>query len=181
MLLSRNNSCVLVIDVQEKLIPKILNHEQIVANCKWLLEIAKKLHVPALGSEQYPKGLGHTVAELRGFIPSDAWLEKLHFSCASDPDCLKRIEQLNRQQIVIVGIEAHVCVMQTAIELKNKGKQVYVVADAVSSRNELDKQLALQRMHDAGIQIISKEMAVFEWLHQSGTPEFKQISQEFLR
>lgn len=181
MLLTKKDSCVLMIDVQEKLLPKIHHHKELLENCKWLLQIAKKLAIPILASEQYPKGLGHTVDELRSLIPQDAWLQKLHFSCASDPDCLKRIEQVNRQQVVIIGIEAHVCVMQTAIELKNKGKQVYVVADAVSSRKELDKELALQRMHDAGIQIISKEMPVFEWLHQSGTPEFKQISQEFLR
>lgn len=181
MLLSRKNSMLLLVDVQEKLISKIINHEQLVKNCKWLMEIAKRLHVPVLVSEQYPKGLGPTVPTLRELVSNDQVMEKLHFSCAADNGCVKRIDELHRSQIVIIGIEAHVCVLQTAIDLHEQGKQVFVVADAVSSRSDSDKKLALKRLRSLGIQIISKEMAVFEWLHQSGTPEFKQISQEFLR
>lgn len=181
MLLEAQKSCLLLIDVQEKLTSKILRHEELITNCRWLLQVAHRLNVPILGSEQYPKGLGHTVSQLRELIPAYAWMEKLHFSCASDKACLTKIDAANRSQIVIAGIEAHVCVMQTAIELQGNGKQVYVVADAVSSRHELDLKMALQRMRAAGIQIVTKEMLLFEWLHQSGTAEFKQMSQEFLR
>ncbi len=181
MLLNAQHSCLLLIDVQEKLIPKIMEHEQLVANCRWLLQLAKRLNVPILGSEQYPKGLGHTVAELHELVPTDAWLEKVHFSCASDDGCLKRIDQLKRKQIVIAGIEAHVCVLQTAMELQAHNKQVFVVVDAVSSRHALDKKTALKRMSAAGIQPVTKEMVFFEWVHQAGTPEFKKLSQEFLR
>lgn len=180
-LLDSKKSALLLIDVQEKLIPTIRDNSQLIANCVWLLKVAQRLQVPILASEQYAKGLGPTIAQLRELVPQDALMEKRHFSCVSDPGCLQKIMAVNRSQIVVIGIEAHVCVMQTAMELEAKGKEIYVVADAIASRNDLDKQLAIQRMHAAGISIITKEMVLFEWLHQAGTPEFKEISKEFLR
>ncbi len=181
MLLQKDQSCFLLIDVQEKLTPKVLDSEKLIANCRWLLQVAQRLNVPTLVSEQYPKGLGHTVSTLQELFDTKKVAEKVHFSCAADAGCLQEINKLQRVQIVIAGIETHVCVMQTAIELKNHGKQVFIVADAVSSRHQQDADLALQRMRDAGIKIITKEMVLFEWLRQAGTAEFKQMSQEFLR
>jgi len=181
MLIRAKDSCLLLIDVQEKLISSIAHHERLVANCRWLLQIAQRLQIATLGSEQYTKGLGHTVAPLRELIPDADWMEKVHFSCASDPTCVDRIQQLPQKQMVLIGIEAHVCVLQTAMELQSQGKEVFVVADAVSSRHELDLQIALRRMQAANIQIVTKEMVVFEWLHRAATPEFKEISKEFLR
>lgn len=181
MLLNAEKSCLLLVDVQEKLLPAIHNHEQLLSNCRWMLQVAEILQIPVLVSEQYPKGLGPTVEPLKKLVPPDVYVEKLHFSCADDENCLKRINALDRPQIVIIGIETHVCVLQTALGLLMEDKEVYVVADAVGNRNPNDAVLALERMRAAGVEIISKEMALFEWVHQAGTPEFKQLSKEFLR
>ena len=108
-------------------------------------------------------------------------MEKLHFSCSAERDCMRRIDALGRQQIVVIGAEAHVCVLQTALDLRMAGKEVYLVADGVSSRAPRDVELALERMRDEGVRIVSREMVVFEWLHQAGTDLFRRISRDFLR
>jgi nicotinamidase-related amidase len=174
-------SCLLVVDFQERLMPAIHDAERIVAHGTWLIQIAQRLAVPALASEQYPKGLGHTVAAIRDLLPAEAFMEKIHFSCAADRDCMRRIDALEREQIVVIGAEAHVCVLQTALGLRAAGKEVYLVADAVSSRSPRDVELALARMRAEGVRIVSREMVAFEWLHQAGTDTFRAISREFLR
>lgn len=181
MLITSQKSCLLLVDVQEKLMPFIYEHEKIKENCSWLLRAAKKLSIPTLVSEQYPKGIGHTIPELKQLVIGDPTAEKLHFSCAEDQSCLTLINNTKREQIVVIGIEAHVCVMQTAIGLQEQNKQVFVVADCIGSRNPNDKQLAIDRMRHNGIEIVSKEMVLFEWLHQSGTDLFREVSKEFLR
>lgn len=108
-------------------------------------------------------------------------LEKLHFSCSADPGCTATLDALGRGQVVIIGMEAHVCVLQTALGLRQQGKDVFVVADAVSSRDPEDKALALARMGQAGVWVVSREMVVFEWLHCAGTDTFREISQNYLR
>ncbi len=180
-LLAAEKSCLLLVDVQEKLTPALFQHEQLVQNCRWMVQVANKMQIPMLVSEQYPQGLGPTIPELKELFTPDQVASKLHFSCAADAGCLAKINALKREQIVIVGIETHVCVLQTAIELQEMGKQVFLVADAVSSRSERDKELALKRMRQAGIQIVSKEMVLFEWLRKSGSDLFKTMSKEFLR
>lgn len=180
MLLQRHHSALLLIDLQKKLTPLIEEHEAVVQNCKWMLDIANDLQVPILVSEQYPKGLDHTVTVCQTAFTSTQCMDKLHFSCTADQTCLQRIQQLDREQWVLIGIETHVCVLQTALGLRELGKEVYVVADAVGSRYPKDKQLGLQRMRDEGVKIISREMALFEWLHQSGTDEFKRMSKTYL-
>ncbi len=181
MLLDRKQSCVVLVDVQEKLLPLIDEHESLIRHCAWVLRVAQRLNIPIIVSEQYPKGLGPTSSALKEIISTESVQEKLYFSCASDANCLKAIENLKRNQIVLMGIETHVCVLQTALELQAQHKQVFVVVDAVSSRKQLDKKYGLKRMSKAGVELITREMMVFEWLRQSGTPEFKQISQEFLK
>lgn len=182
MLLDAKNSCLLVVDVQEKLIPFIHESERLIANCLWMMRVAQKLKIPILISEQYPKGLGLTVHQLRDLVTDKKFfMEKLHFSCTEDTKCLSKIRSLKRKQIVLIGIETHVCVLQTAIGLKEKGKEVFVVADAVGNRHPYDAELALARMREFGVQIISKEMALFEWMHRAGTEMFKQLNREFLR
>lgn len=180
MLIEKDTSCLLLVDVQEKLTPLVQNHQKLIQNCEWLLFAAKELAVPIIVSEQYPKGLGHTVTSLKTFI-TKPHLEKTHFSCASDTACLQEINQTNAKQIIIIGIESHVCVLQTAIELQMRDKQVFVVADAVSSRNKMDYEMALERMRALGIQIVTKEMVVFEWLHQAGTEKFKSLSKALFK
>lgn len=145
------------------------------------MQLAKEMAVPVLISEQYPQGLGHTVKTLAWNVDKDNVMTKVHFSCADDADCLKKINEQERHQIVIIGIETHVCVLQTAVQLQYLGKQVYVVGDAVGSRDESDYRFGLERMRSAGVQIVSKEMVFFEWLRQAGTARFKALSKQFFK
>jgi nicotinamidase-related amidase len=180
MLLDHQHSSLLVVDVQDRLLPAIDGWQRLLDNVIWLVQIAQSLHVPVLASEQYPKGLGHTHAALRALLPTGGIAEKLHFSCVA-ADCLDGIAGSERRQFVVCGIEAHVCVMQTALELRWQGKEVFVVADAIASRNPVDRELALARLRSHGIEIVSREMVAFEWLRRAGTAEFRQISTQFLR
>jgi nicotinamidase-related amidase len=180
MLIDREHASLLVIDVQERLLPAIHDWQRILDNAIWLARVAQRLNVPVLASEQYPKGLGHTHADLRAVLPAGAVADKLHFSCVA-ADCLQGIHGSDRRQWVICGIEAHVCVLQTALELRWQGKEVFVVADAVGSRDPANRDLALARMRGHGIEIVSREMLAFELLKRAGTNEFRQISSEFLR
>jgi nicotinamidase-related amidase len=180
MLIEAKRSCLLIVDMQEKLLPAIADTQTVLSNTVWLVRAATRLGVSILISEQYPKGLGHTVPELSALMTAPA-MEKTHFSCTVEPTCRERIMASRREQIILTGIEAHVCVLQTALGLLEMEKEVYVVADCVGSRQPFDKELALARMRAAGIQVVSREMVVFEWLHQSDTPLFREVSREFLR
>lgn len=181
MLIQSNMSCLLLVDIQDKLVPAIHNHEALVKNTRWITEIALKLDIPILTSEQYPQGLGHTVAELKEIIPEEGIMEKVHFSCVSEPACNQKINSIRPNQIIIAGMEAHVCVLQTAIQLKQQAREVYVLEDCVSSRNPADKALALDRMRHCGIHIVSREMVAFEWMQKSDTEQFREISKQYLR
>lgn len=181
-LLKRDDSLLLLVDVQEKLFPYIAEADQLLQNCKWLLQLAKKIEVPILISEQYTKGLGETMSKLKNIVNQPAICDKIHFSCYSDSTAKQAIHHINRKQIVLIGIEAHVCVMQTAIELKQNGYDVFIVVDAVSSRDLKDKKYALKRMREHyEIELITKEMVLFEWLRQAGNDLFKEVSKEFLK
>jgi len=181
MLIHPNKSCLLVIDIQEKLVPAIHNKEELIQNTLWLTQIANKISIPVLASEQYPQGIGPTLPEIAELIPKENFMEKVHFSCMSEPTCNEKINALRPNQVVIVGMEAHVCVLQTALQLKQQAREVYVVADCVSSRSEKDKELALERMRQAGIYVVTREMVAFEWMQKSGTDSFRDISKNFLR
>lgn len=181
MLLEQNQSLLLLVDVQEKLTPLVQESAHLIANCRWLLEIASLLSIPTIVSEQYPKGLGETVTELQQFKHAHNTITKVHFSCVDDVAGGSLIEKMGRQQIVLIGIESHVCILQTALGLVRKGKDVFVIANAVSSRNKEDKKWALKRMQQAGVQVVTKEMVVFEWLHRSDQDIFKTISKQYLR
>jgi len=181
-LMNANESLLLVIDIQEKLLPAIHAQEVMLKHCQWLLRLADTFKVPVFISEQYPQGLGHTPKSLLDVAPTAASLEKLEFSCAANLAMLNALEHYNRQQIIICGIETHVCVMQTAIDLANLGKQVYIVEDATDTRFQEDKYWAIQRMNrHENIQIVTHEMVLFEWLKQSGTALFKEVSKKFLK
>src|SRR6185312_1689695 len=148
-------------------------------SCVRLIRAARTLHVPITFSEQYPKGLGPTVEPLRAALDYEgAVMEKVEFSCAKNDALRERLHELRRQgrpQVVIGGIEAHVCVAQTAIDLEGQGFEAFVVADAVSSRTKTSRLLALARLTKAGADIVDSEMVVFEWLGKAGTPEFKEL------
>lgn len=180
-LIQASESLLLLVDIQEKLLPTIHDHEALIKNCQWLLKLASKLELPIFFSEQYPQGLGPTPESLRSLAHSATCMTKVEFSCVANTSMLNALEQFNKQHIIICGIETHVCVMQTAIDLANLGKHVFVVVDATSTRHQEDKYWALERMsHHVNIQIVTREMVLFEWLHQSATPLFKEISKTFL-
>jgi nicotinamidase-related amidase len=180
MLMKADDSTLLVVDMQGKLLTLVDDWQRILDNVMWLTRVAQKIGVPVMATEQYPQGLGQTQPDLLALFPSGSVAEKNHFSCVA-ANCLHGLPGAERRQVVVCGIESHVCVMQTALDLRWAGKDVFVVADAVSSRNPDDKHFALERMRHHGIEIVTREMACFEWLHQAGTDLFRDISRNFLR
>jgi nicotinamidase-related amidase len=177
MLISSSHSSLLLIDIQERLLPAMVDADQVVARSKILLAAAKELGLPVTVSEQYPKGLGHTVA---GLANTDAKvMEKLSFSCWRDAAMKQRfigLHESGRPQVIAAGIEAHVCVLQTCIDMANAGFAVFAVADAMSSRKISSASLAFNRMQAAGVQIVNTEMVVFELLEKAGSTQFKSLS-----
>lgn len=178
MLIDADRSMLLVIDLQERMVPVIHDHDEVVANATWLVRVARKLGVPVAATEQYAKGLGPTVPAIRTLLPEDAIGGKTAFSCVA-AECLAPLPGHDRPQIVVVGIETHVCLLQTALELLEEGKEVYVVADCVGSRREFDRDTALARLRQEGARIVTREMVVFEWLGKAATPLFREVSKEF--
>jgi nicotinamidase-related amidase len=181
MRMIRDASQLLVIDVQEKLLPAVANAAQVEAMCVRLLKIARRLGAPVTISEQYPKGMGPTVAAVRAEAGNQAVvLDKICFSCFAEGKLRDRLADLQaegRNQIVLAGVEAHVCVAQTALDLAARGFDAFVVADAVGSRSEESRALALARLREAGVVIVDSEMVMFEWLARAGTAEFKELQQ----
>ena len=175
-LLDVESSRLLIVDMQVRLLAVMPECEATIENCRKLITGAGILGVPVDATEQYPRGLGETVPELKALLGECP--EKLRFSCAEvlhgvqsdvgDPD--------RRPQIVLAGIETHVCVLQTAFDLLSAGLEVFVVADAVQSRREHDYELALKRMADNGVHLVTTEMVLFEWCAVAGTDTFKEIS-----
>lgn len=182
MLMHKDLSGLLLIDVQEKLTPHVMNSEKLISRCSWLMRLAHALSVPTIVSEQYPSGLGQTIESLQALATPYEPIEKVHFSCYRSDSFVKKWEQLGKNQIIIAGIETHVCVLQTAIDIKQSThNDVFVVIDAVSSRSEMDHKYGLKRMKQSGIELVTSEMVFFEWVGCAGTKEFKALSQSFLR
>ncbi len=179
MLIDAAKSSLLIVDVQERLLPVMAKGNSVVERSIILLKAAKALGVPIAVSEQYPKGLGHAVEILIQDIGNAPVFEKSSFSCWRDDGLRKHFtahHDSGRPQVIIAGIEAHVCVAQTAIDMAHAGFGVFVVADAVSSRAEASVPLALARLRQSGVEVVNTEMAVFELLGKAGTPEFKALS-----
>ena len=174
-LLDRNRSALVIIDIQERLFPNVYEHERLLARIDLLLFAANLMKIPLLLTEQYPRGLGNTIEDIRKAIPEIEPLTKMDFSCAPAPSFKERLAALNRDQIVLAGIETHICVAQTALDLAAQGEKVFVVADATASRRPVDSQIALQRLTQSGLTVITAESVVFEWLRRAGTEEFKAI------
>jgi len=173
-LMSKNDTGLLVIDIQTKLMDKIPQQAQVVANTLKLVKGAKILGLPVYATEQYPKGLGPTVSELTSVLPNK--LEKVSFSCGVLPEVIQFFKDKSVQKVLLTGVEAHVCVLQTALDLMARGFQVYLAADAVGSRHEQDLELGLRRLERSGVVLTTSEAALFEWTEKAGTPEFKEIS-----
>ncbi|MGI9435563.1 MAG: hydrolase [Geminicoccaceae bacterium] len=165
----------LLVDLQSKLAPAIDQIDACIGNCAMLLAAARRLDLPVLATEQYPAGIGPTVSRLRDHLGAEEIVEKIHFDGSAETDFLGRLEDYSRPTIVIGGTEAHVCVLQTALGLKGRGFEPVLVADAVSSRTPQSKDLAIDRLRSYGIEIVSTEMVIFEWLRVAGTPAFKAL------
>ena len=168
------DTALLVIDIQEKLLPKIMQAGEVLRNASFLVNAAKVLGVPVLGTEQYPKGLGPTVEPIRGLLTT-VW-EKKTFSAVAEGGALDFLKSDARIKVVVAGIEAHICVMQTVLDLLNQGFHVFVCVDAVSSRYAIDVKIALKRMQQAGAILVTAETCVYEWLETAANPAFREIS-----
>jgi nicotinamidase-related amidase len=173
-LMSRGDTALLVIVMQEKLLPAIADGPRVAWNVRRLIDAAKVLELPVAATEQYPKGLGPTVAELAERL--EPLPSKLTFSAAGCPQVVAELRERGLYKILVCGIEAHVCVAQTVFDLLADGWRVYVAVDAVGSRFEIDRRTALGRMDSAGATLTTVEAAMFEWCDTAGAPEFKQIS-----
>jgi nicotinamidase-related amidase len=174
-LLEQDRSALLLIDIQERLFPSIHERQKMLERIELLLFAASLLKVPVLATEQYPKGLGKTIENIHRIIPDLQPLEKVDFSCLPAPGFKDRLASLQRRQIIVTGIETHICVAQTALDLIAQGEEVFVVADATGSRRPLDAETALRRLDRSGAVIITAESVVFEWLRRAGTEVFKAL------
>ena len=175
--LEAEQCALIVIDIQEKLLPPIFQKERLVKNSQLLIRLAGILKIPTLMSVQYAKGLGKTVAEIASLLPEVEAIDKQMFSCfGSDVFCsaLKRLPG-NRNTVLLCGMESHICVMQTALGALRSGYIVHVASDAVSSRTEWNWHIGLERMRAAGAVISSTEMIIYELLRSSGAPAFKEL------
>lgn len=166
----------LIIDIQERLFPFIANNEQITRNTSILIEGLKALEVPIMVTEQYTKGLGVTIAPLKDLLTEIRFIEKMAFSCCDEPKFFEELALKAPQFVIIAGIESHVCVLQTTIDLISNGFRPVVVEDCVGSRNPNDKAMAIARMRQEGATITTYESILFELLRRSGTDSFRKIS-----
>ena len=172
--MSATDTGLLVIDVQEKLLPFIFHKERLVRNIAFLIDGARLVNVLVQATEQYPKGLGGTVAELAQRLPERP--DKVAFSCCAVSSITDNFRRAARNKIVLAGIESHVCVQQTALDLLALDFRVYIPVDAVSSRSPLDHDFSLRRLEKAGAILTTAETCLFEWLGGSNHPQFKQAS-----
>ncbi|MDP2825641.1 MAG: isochorismatase family protein [Sulfuritalea sp.] len=180
MLIDARNSALLVVDVQGRLVPAIAGWQALLDQVIWLIRVARRMDIPVLACEQYPQGLGPTHPAVAAELPAGCIASKLHFSAVAG-GCHGFDQAGGQAQLVVCGMETHVCVMQTVMELLASGRQVFVVEEAVGSRRDADKSLALARMREAGASIVSREMVAFEWLRKADSELFREISRNFLR
>lgn len=173
--LSAENSLVLIIDIQERLVAA-LNKDIIVKNAIKVASAAKLLNIPVILTEQYPKGLGHTVDALKDALPDNSHIvEKTYFNALLENGMLNKIKSYGKKQIVIFGIETHICVHQTASALVEAGFDVYVIKDACASRNKYEFKQGIDAMTANGVKISCVEIALFEWLKGATNPKFKEV------
>jgi nicotinamidase-related amidase len=172
--LSAEQAVLLVVDLQEKLLPAMDRADDCISAAVKMIRAAQVLELPILLTEQYPAGLGRTCAAVRQLLGETAAIEKMRFSACVD-EVMHRLTALKRRQVVVVGIEAHVCVQQTVLDLLRAGYPTWVCADAVSSRRTLDRDIAFQRMRQAGAIVTTTESVTFEMLIEAGTEQFRQV------
>lgn len=175
-MICREDSLLLIIDVQDRLFPVMNEREKLLKSLMALIQGITVFKMPILIAEQYPQGLGHTIEDVQKMLPQVATFEKITFSCCEDTALYDAVKATGKKKIIIAGTETHVCVYQTCMDLLAQGYEVYLVADAIASRTPGNKQIALNLMHDAGAKITSTEIVLFEILRKAQGEEFKQIS-----
>ena len=179
MLCQADQSVLLVIDIQQRLASAMPDKalQSVIKHTALLLSAAGQLNIPVIRTEQYPRGLGQTLEEIQQHIQTDTCLEKTCFSCCGAEGFKPALHKTERKQLILTGMESHVCVLQTAMELGAQGYEVFVVNDAVCSRDKHNHKNALQRLNQAGVVISNTESVLFEWLRDASHPQFKTISQ----
>ncbi len=175
-LLSSQEAVLVIIDIQERLAGAVLKGDSVINNCSRLVELAKLFNIPIIVTEQYPKGLGRTVGELTTVLPIFNPILKSNFSCCMESGFMDALDPLSRKSVILTGMETHICVLQTCVDLLIKGYHVHVVSDAVSSRTEDNWRSGIEYMRDAGAAICGTETVLFQVLKAAGSDEFKTIS-----
>jgi nicotinamidase-related amidase len=173
--LSRGRTLLLVVDVQERFVPAIHGMDRMERNLQGLLRLCRGLEIPVLFTEQYPQGLGRTLPSLTALCPSATPFEKTHFDACLEPGFMERFRQLHRKQVLIAGIESHVCVQQTARALREHGYDLYAIADAISSRTPENRDIGLGLMRQSGVAITSTEAVLMEVLVSAEDRLFKEV------
>ena len=176
MRITKENTAGLIVDIQERLFPVMWEKEKLIKNCTTLIHGLTELKLPLVVTQQYTKGLGETISEIQSVIPDFSYVEKRDFSCCDEPSVAEKLKNLYAKNIIICGIEAHVCVLQTAVDLKAEGFNPVVVMDCISSRTPENTELARERFRFEGIMMTSYESILFELTRSSGAAEFKTIS-----
>ena len=180
MLMLREQSVLLIVDVQERLALAIHDTETVAQNCAWLARLAERVGVPVVVTEHFPAKLGGTVAIVKAATERAQFVNKQCFSAQAD-GCFADTAVARCAQVIVCGTEAHVCVQQTVLDLRAAGKSVFVVAEASGSRDPHDRDLAFARMRQHGVDIVSREMVAFEWLQRGGTDLFREVNRDFIR
>lgn len=175
-IIEKNNAVLVIVDIQEKLAAAMSERTKVIDNCLHLIEAVKLLDVPVILNEQYPKGLGPTVGEIKEALRTYEPLEKITFSCCRGDYFPHSLTATGRKKIILAGMETHVCVLQTCIDLLREGYAVHVVSDAVCSRKKEDFKTAIEFMRDAGAVVTCTETVLFQLLEKAGTDAFKIIS-----
>lgn len=176
MLINADRSALMVVDIQAKLAPAMSELDRLVGNVGILIEAARRLTIPIMLTEQYPKGLGRTLGDIAERAPEAIVLDKVEFSAAANVHIMDRFRALERSQAVVCGMEAHVCVLQTALDLMERGIETAVVRDACASRRDESAEAAWRRLEAEGVTVATTEMVVFEWLGRSDSPAFRDVS-----
>jgi nicotinamidase-related amidase len=174
--LHKDDALLVLVDIQERLAAVMSERQKVIANCLHLIEISRLLDIPVILNEQYPKGLGPTVQEIREALSSYEPIEKLSFSCCAGAAFLQHLAATERKKVILVGMETHVCVLQTCLGLLDGGYSVHTVADAICSRTKENFRAGIEYMRDAGSVITCTEAVLFQLLERAGTEEFKIIS-----
>ncbi len=176
MRITKENTVGLIIDIQERLFPVMWENEILLKNCKILIQGLQELKLPLITTQQYTKGLGETLPEIKSAIRNFSFIEKRDFSCCDEPVFSKKLNETGAKNIIICGIESHVCVLQTTVDLKSLGLNPVVVMDCVSSRTKENIELTKERFRNEGIIMTSYESILFELTRSSGASEFRAIS-----